>query len=136
MFFHIILYKVKKFAIIFLYFQKALLRDSKRAGYHRLTDCIYKYREYEVNPKPPPKVVKEKIPPDFSRIDHGAQMHESASSLGHSGHVKRVESVKPSRPMPSFVPLPVTLKMYFLLHTYIVFKYCFYMFRVLMGGLF
>jgi len=91
------------------YYQNALLRDSKRAGYHRLTDCIYKYREYEVAPKPPP-VVKEKKPPDFSRVDQNTQFQDSASvstlsSVEHSEHAARV--AQSTRPMPSFVPLPV-----------------------------
>ena len=88
-----------------------MLRDSKRAGYQRLTTYIYEYRQYEVDPRPP---VKKEPPPDILRkaheyhsSPHDPMPMDTASSFGHLGQSQSQTPSRGSRPMPTFVPIQV-----------------------------
>lgn len=86
-----------------------MLRDSKRAGYQRLTTYIYEYRQYEVDPKP----VKEKPPPSRKAHDHSSPHDNTPMPSGNSGNSGLAQSVtpsRPSRPMPSFFPIQANKK--------------------------
>ncbi len=82
-----------------------MLRDSKRAGYQRLTTSIYEYREYEVDPRPP-----DKEEPTFSEQvapQEIASTTQPATEIEHSAQVYP-SPTRPLRPMPTFVPIQVS----------------------------